>query len=193
MKKTKQKKKNNTFTKKKLISYCLITICLGTFAYFLGSGIAKQVMKSQHQKEQKMELNDLTDLDSLENISLSSFLEGFNQLVEDDYQIEENQLEDGKIKINSIDFSFIRKEQNLEIVAVDYQEESEEIKKIIIALIRANNEAIDEESANLLYTKTKETLDQESGSSQYFQYKGCETSLKKKGNTYQFRIGRITK
>ena len=189
----KNKIKKQKITKKKFISYILITIILGTLAYFLGSTIATQVMKNKHQKENKDNFSDLTKIDTIEEISLETLLDTYNRLMNQKYKIDKEKIENHKITINDIGFQFIEENQNIEIMTIEYKEETEDIQNIILTLIKANNNNIDENSAKLLYDKTKQTLNEQTKTSEYFQYKGIETSLKKKEDTYQFRIGRITK
>lgn len=190
LKNSKEKKQN--ITKKKLISYIIITIILGTIAYLLGTTIAKQVMKNKTQEENQVDFSDLTELDTVKKISLDEFLKIYNQLNEQ-YKIDKDKIQNNKITIDNIEFQFIENNQNLEIIAINYKEENENIKNIILTLMKANNNDIDDKSAKLLYDKTKQTLNEETKTSEYFQYKGIETSLKKKEDTYQFRVGRITK
>ena len=62
----------------------------------------------------------------------------------------------------------------------------------------ANNSDIDEDTTKLVYNKVFETLgktsDEKSKTSEFFQYKGLEFSLKEYQDNdykYSFRIGRI--
>ncbi len=190
------KKEKQILTKKNLLFYLFVTVILGTVAYYLGSSITKYILDQQHNKNDSMQLQDLIEPDSLENLKFTAFLNQFNDLLKKvnltDYQIHKEDLDTYKITIHDIKFSFIISDGNINIAAISYTDENDTIKQLITALIRANNRNIDEESTILLFNKTKETLNEKTNISEYFQYKGVETSLKKINNVYQFRVGRIT-
>ena len=85
-------------------------------------------------------------------------------------------------------------------MTIYYKEENDDIKEIIKLAIKANNENLSDEDVTSIYDNIIKTRDNEEKdnykTSQFFQYKGIETSLKEtiNGNNkiYQFRIGRIT-
>lgn len=194
--KTKKNKLKEPLTGKKIAFYIVTTIILGGLAYFCGESLAKYVMDRQYTNNQP-ELSDLTEVETLDNLTFSDFLERFNTQVQqrniNQYQIQEDMLVDGVVSFDDVSITFIQTEQNFSIAALEYKEETDDIKSLVAAIIQANNENITDESVQLLFEKTKETFTEEANSSEYFQYQGIETSLKKNGDLYQFRIGRITK
>ncbi len=175
---------------KKWIHYLIITILLGTSAYFLGTAIGYKWVKG---KEKKQETINLTNVDTLENLDMETFLEQYNAKVTNNYQIESSEISKQTIKKDDITFQFVLKNNSISIVAITYPKQTDTINTIIKAIIQANNQNITDEDVNLLIDKTKETYNEKTNSSEYFQFQGIETSLKKKDDNYQFRIGRITK
>ena len=114
----------------------------------------------------------------------------------DDLKI--NNTVDNSITINDNDITFyLDDDNNVTISKVDFKKKNNTAKNIIIGLIQANNEAVDKKTAKMIYDKVFETLgntkDDDSKTSEFFQYQGIECSLKyyKKEKLYSFRIGRI--
>lgn len=204
-KKKKEKKEKKALTKKQIIIMIFATIVLGISAYFLGAGIAKAVL--DYQNKDKNNFSDLLEVDTTKEITLSDLLSRFNQLVQDhdlsSYQIDENALTDtdqGKsITISDVQFVFQTGENGVKITAINYKEETEEIKELAVCFMLANQEKMSEEDASLLYDKVWETKNNSKKdgnyTSEFFQYLGIEVSLKTWQDheyPYQLRIGRIT-
>lgn len=195
-------KKQKT-TRKQWIMYLLTTIVLGTAAYFLGATVTKAILDRQKKEKQTVDFEQLTNVETIENITLDDYLAAYNQkattipIKKEELKKVENGYE---ITKDDISFYFQVKNDNLAIIVLKYKTENETIKETIKLMIEANNEEIEAESADKLYEnvlKTRNTTqDHNTSTSEFFQYKGVEVSEKKfedQESTYQFRIGRITK
>ena len=101
---------------------------------------------------------------------------------------------------NNITYVFQVTNNSVDIMSIYYKEENDEVKEIIKLAIKANNDNLSDEDINMVYDSVIRTRNNKeennSKTSEYFQYKGLETSLKETILTdkslYQFRIGRIT-
>ena len=195
MKKKKDKKK---LTKKQIIILIAVTIVLGTLCYFISTEITKSIIdhKTMEEKLRNEEYPDLIEPDTISNISLNDLINNFNEISEEDIDI--NSIVDNKIKINDIEIEFYLNEDNVSIISINFNKKSD-AQDIITDMIIANNENITEETTALIYDRVFETLgntnDEESKTSEFFQYQGLEFSLKefkeKDDYKYSFRIGRI--
>ena len=191
-------KKKTKLTKKQIIILIIITIILGTICYFLSVEITKSIIdhKTIEEKMKSEDFKDLRKLETISNINLLNLVNNYNDISSEDINIL--LIENNKIKINDIEIEFIIKNENVSITSINFNKKNNTIKSIISNMIRANNEEIDENTTSLIYNKVFETLgntsDKESKTSEFFQYKGLEFSLKEcKNNNYRysFRIGRI--
>ena len=195
MKKKKYKKK---LTKKQIIILIAVTIVLGTLCYFISTEITKSIIdhKTMEKRLRNEEYPDLIEPDTISNISLNDLINNFNEISEED--IDTNSIVDNKININDIEIEFYLNESNVNIISINFNKKSD-AQDIITDMIIANNENITEETTTLIYDRVFETLgntnDEESKTSEFFQYQGLEFSLKefkeKNNNKYSFRIGRI--
>ena len=195
MKKKKDKKK---LTKKQIIILIAVTIVLGTLCYFISTEITKSIIdhKTMEKRLRNEEYPDLIEPDTISNISLNDLINNFNEISEEDIDI--NSIVDNKIKINDIEIEFYLNEDNVSIISINFNKKSD-TQDIITDMIIANNENITEETTALIYDRVFETLgntnDEESKTSEFFQYQGLEFSLKefkeKDDYKYSFRIGRI--
>lgn len=195
MKKKKDKKK---LTKKQIIVLIVVTIVLGTLCYFISTEITKSIIdhKTMEERLRNEEYPDLIEPDTISNISLNDLINNFNEISEEDIDI--NSIVDNKIKINDIEIEFYLNESNVNIISINFNKKSD-VQDIITDMIIANNENITEETTTLIYDRVFETLgntnDEESKTSEFFQYQGLEFSLKefkeKNNYKYSFRIGRI--
>lgn len=195
MKKKKDKKK---LTKKQIIILIVVTIVLGTLCYFISTEITKSIIdhKTMEERLRNEEYPDLIEPDTISNISLNDLINNFNEISEEDIDI--NSIVDNKIKINDIEIEFYLNESNVNIISINFNKKSD-VQDIITDMIIANNENITEETTTLIYDRVFETLgntnDEESKTSEFFQYQGLEFSLKefkeKNNYKYSFRIGRI--
>ncbi len=191
-------KKKTKLTKKQIIILIIITIILGTICYFLSVEITKSIIdhKTIEEKMKSEDFKDLRKLETISNINLLNLVNNYNDISSEDINIL--LIENNKIKINDIEIEFIIKNENVSITSINFNKKNNTIKSIISNMIRANNEEIDENTTSLIYNKVFETLgntsDKESKTSEFFQYKGLEFSLKEYKNNnyrYSFRIGRI--
>ena len=191
-------KKKTKLTKKQIIILIIITIILGTICYFLSVEITKSIIdhKTIEEKMKSEDFKDLRKLETISNINLLNLVNNYNDISSEDINIL--LIENNKIKINDIEIEFILKNENVSITSINFNKKNNTIKSIISNMIRANNEEIDENTTSLIYNKVFETLgntsDKESKTSEFFQYKGLEFSLKEYKNNnykYSFRIGRI--
>ena len=195
MKKKKDKKK---LTKKQIIILIVVTIVLGTLCYFISTEITKSIIdhKTMEERLKNEEYPDLIEPDTISNISLNDLINNFNEISEEDIDI--NSIVDNKTTMNDIEIEFYLNESNVNIISINFNKKSD-AQDIITDMIIANNENITEETTTLIYDRVFETLgntnDEESKTSEFFQYQGLEFSLKefkeKNNYKYSFRIGRI--
>ena len=195
MKKKKDKKK---LTKKQIIILIVVTIVLGTLCYFISTEITKSIIdhKTMEKRLRNEEYPDLIEPDTISNISLNDLINNFNEISAEDIDI--NSIVDNKTTMNDIEIEFYLNESNVNIISINFNKKSD-AQDIISDMIIANNENITEETTALIYNRVFETLgntnDEESKTSEFFQYQGLEFSLKefkeKNNYKYSFRIGRI--
>ena len=167
----------------------------------MSTEITKSIIdhKTMNEKKEKDEYNDLKELDKVENINLETLINNYNELTSDEMKVNFDEINDNKIIIDDIEFSFVISNNNLSITSINFNKKNKKIKEVISNMIIANNENINEATTELVYDRVFETLgntsDEESKTSEFFQYLGLEFSLKEfKDNDYKysFRIGRIT-
>ena len=196
MKKNKEKKK---LTRKQLIILIIVTIVLGTICYFIATEITKSIInhKTMEEKLEKENFTDLTEPDTIDNINLQEFINNYNEI--SNSAIDINSINNNKIIIDNIEIEFNLKNNNINIISINFNKKKQ-AKELISNIIIANNTNITEETTDLIYNKVFETLgntkDETSETSEFFQYQGLEFSLKKYKNNnykYSFRIGRIIK
>ena len=189
--------KKKKLTKKQIIILIVATIILGTLCYFISTEITKSIIdhKTMEERLRNEEYPDLIEPDTIANISLTDLVNNFNELNEEDIVI--NNIIDNKININDIEIKFYLNEGNVNIISINFRNKKD-AKDIISNMIIANNESITEKTTTLIYDRVFETLgntdDEESKTSEFFQYQGLEFSLKQYINSeyeYSFRIGRI--
>lgn len=195
MKKKKDKKK---LTKKQIIILIVVTIILGILCYFISTEITKSIIdhKTMEERLKNEEYPDLIEPDTISNISLNDLINNFNEISAEDIDI--NSIVDNKTNMNDIEIEFYLNEDNVSIISINFNKKSD-AQDIITDMIIANNENITEETTTLIYDRVFETLgntnDEESKTSEFFQYQGLEFSLKefkeKDDYKYSFRIGRI--
>lgn len=196
MKKNKEKKK---LTRKQLIILIIVTIVLGTICYFIATEITKSIIdhKTMEEKFEKENFTNLTEPDTINNINLQEFISNYNEI--SNSTIDINSINNNKIIIDNIEIEFNLKNNNINIISINFNKKKQ-AKELISNIIIANNNNITEETTNLIYNKVFETLgntkDETSETSEFFQYQGLEFSLKEYKNNnykYSFRIGRIIK
>ena len=196
MKKNKEKKK---LTRKQLIILIIVTIVLGTICYFIATEITKSIIdhKTMEEKLEKENFTNLTEPDTINNINLQEFISNYNEI--SNSTIDINSINNNKIIIDNIEIEFNLKNNNINIISINFNKKKQ-AKELISNIIIANNNNITEETTNLIYNKVFETLgntkDETSETSEFFQYQGLEFSLKEYKNNnykYSFRIGRIIK
>ena len=196
MKKNKEKKK---LTRKQLIILIIVTIVLGTICYFIATEITKSIIdhKTMEEKLEKENFTNLTEPDTINNINLQEFISNYNEI--SNSTIDINSINNNKIIIDNIEIEFNLKNNNINIISINFNKKKQ-AKELISNMIIANNNNITEETIDLIYNKVFETLgntkDKTSETSEFFQYQGLEFSLKEYKNNnykYSFRIGRIIK
>ena len=194
----KKKKEKTKLTKKQIIILVIITIILGIICYFVSTEITKSIIdhKTMKEKMKNEDFSDLREVDTIDNISLDNLLNNYNDISNQDIDIE--LIKDNKIIIDNIEIEFVIKDNNVSIVSINFNKKNNTVKSIISDMIMANNGDIDEDTTKLVYNKVFETLgntsDEKSKTSEFFQYKGLEFSLKEYQDNdykYSFRIGRI--
>ncbi len=197
--KKKEKKETKKLTKKQLIILTIVTIILGIICYFLATEITKSII--DHKSVEEMladdDVSDLQELDTIEKIDLETLISNYNEIASE--KIDLNNIKDNEINIDeNINISFYLTDDNVYITTINFKEENDSSKDIIYNMIEANNENLDDSTMDMIYEKVFETLgttsDDNSETSEFFQYQGLEFSLKEyKDNDYRysFRIGRI--
>ena len=195
MKKRKERKK---MTRKQLIILIIVTIILGVLCYFLSTEITKDIIdrKTMEEKFANEDFSDLRELDTISNITLQDLINNYNELSDDDIDI--NNISDNVVDINDINIEFSMSGENVNIISINFNKKNNNVKKLISDMVIASNDNITEETTDLIYDKVFETLgftnDENSETSEFFQYQGLEFSLKEYKESdykYSFRIGRI--
>ena len=150
------------------------------------------------EKRENEDYHDLIEPDTINNISLETLIDNYNNLT--DNKININSIIDNKIMIDNNEITFFLEDNNINIIRINFNKKNNSTKEIISNMIIASNNNITEETTDLIYDRVFETLgfteDEESKTSEFFQYQGLELSLKEyKDNDYKysFRIGRIIK
>ena len=191
MKKVKEKKK---LTEKQIIILIIVTIILGILCYFISTEITKSIIdhKTMEERKKNEDYSDLTELDTVSDMTLQELVDSFNKISDDKIDYEE--IENNEIVINDIKISFdLKDDNNINIISINFNRKSK-AKDLISSMIIASNGNINEETTELIYDKVFETLGTTENTSEFFQYQGLEFSLKELENSdykYSFRIGRI--
>lgn len=200
MRKKKIKKERKKLTRKQLIILIVVTIILGIICYFASTEITKNIIDKRTMEERlaNEDYSDLRELDTISNIKLNDLINSFNEISDSDINIDD--INDNKVMTNDIEIEFSLKEDNVNIVSINFKKKSNDVKELISNMIIANNNEITEETTDLIYDRVFETLgnteDENSETSEFFQYQGLEFSLKEYKDSnykYSFRIGRIVK
>ena len=150
----------------------------------------------------------MTKLETIKNISIDKLITNYNKLLNeaglDKYNILKEKLTKKEnlyeYTTNNITYVFQVEKKNVQITTIYYKEENDDNKEIIKLAIKANNSDLTDEDINNIYDsiiKTRANKEENNTkTSEYFQYKGIETNLKETivgdKSIYQFRIGRIT-
>ena len=195
----KKKKEKQKLTRKQIIILIIVTIILGILCYFISTEVTKSIIDHRTMEERKKneDYSDLTDLDTIENIDLNTFINNYNEVSDED--INSSDIVDNIININDIEIDFVINNNYLTIMSINFNKKNKSNKEIISNMIKANNMNIDDDSIDLIYDRVFETIgttsDKTSETSEFFQYQGLEFSLKEYKDSdykYSFRIGRIT-
>ena len=192
----KEKKK---LTKKQILTLIIITIVLGILCYFISTEVTKSIIdhRTMEEKYQNEDFSDLTELDTISNLTLQDFINNYNEISDKD--INTNDIVNNVIVIDNIEIEFnLKDDTNINIISINFDKDSDKVKELISNMIIANNGELNEEITDLVYDRVFETLgnteDDKSETSEFFQYQGLEFSLKEYKNNdykYSFRIGRI--
>ena len=207
-KEKKIKKEKKKLTKKQLIVLIIITIILGIGAYFLGTTLTKSYLDKKQKKANEIDFEEMTKLETIKNISIDKLITNYNKLLNeaglDKYNILKEKLTKKEnlyeYTTNNITYVFQVEKKNVQITTIYYKEENDDNKEIIKLAIKANNSDLTDEDINNIYDsiiKTRANKEENNTkTSEYFQYKGIETNLKETivgdKSIYQFRIGIIT-
>ncbi len=199
MKKEERKKPNKKLTRKQIIILTIVTIILGIICYLISTEITKSIIdhKTIEEKMKSDDFSDLTEIDTIDNITLQDLINNYNDI--SDEKIDINNINDNKITIKDIEIVFnLKDDNNINIISINFKKKSKDTKKLISNMIIANNENINTETTDLIYDNVFKTLgttkNNDSKTSEFFQYQGLEFSLKEYKNSdykYSFRIGRI--
>ena len=196
----KKKKEKQKLTRKQIIILIIVTIILGNLCYFISTEVTKSIIDHRTMEERKKneDYSDLTDLDTIENIDLNTFINNYNEVSDED--INSSDIVDNIININDTEIDLVINNNYLTIMSINFNKKNKSNKEIISDMIKANNMNIDDDSIDLIYDRVFETIgttsDKTSETSEFFQYQGLEFSLKEYKDSdykYSFRIGRITK
>ena len=193
-----KKEEKKKLTKKQIIIIIILTIILGIICYFISTEVTKSIIdhRTMEEKKKKENFYDLRDLDTIENIDLNTFISNYNEVSNSDIGVED--IVDNTINIADMKINFATNNNYLTIVSINFAKKNKASKEIISNIIKANNRDINDKTIALVYDRVYETLgttsDDDSETSEFFQYQGLEFSLKKYKNSdykYSFRIGRI--
>ena len=196
----KKKKEKQKLTRKQIIILIIVTIILGILCYFISTEVTKSIIDHRTMEERKKneDYSDLTDLDTIENIDLNTFINNYNEVSDKD--INSSDIVDNIININDTEIDLVINNNYLTIMSINFNKKNKSNKEIISNMIKANNMNINDDSIDLIYDRVFETIgttsDKTSETSEFFQYQGLEFSLKEYKDSdykYSFRIGRITK
>ena len=188
-KEKKEKKETKKLTKKQIIILVIVTIVLGVICYFASTEITKSIIdhKTMNERLEKAREDSLMTVDTIENISLDDLVKKFNEISDDKLDVNNN-----TAVINDMKIEFYLNDNN------DFAKRNKDAKDLINKMILANNDTITDETIDLIYDRVFETIgntkDDESKTSEFFQYQGLEFSLKEYSDSdyrYSFRIGRI--
>ena len=195
-----KKKEKKKMTRKQIIILIIVTIILGALCYFISTEITKSIIdrKTMEEKYQNEDFSDLTEPDTIDNLTLEDFINNYNEISDNDINI--NDIINNVVNSDNIEIEFnLKDDVNINIISINFNNKNK-AKKVISNMIIANNEKINKETTDLIYDRVFETLgnteDSNSKTSEFFQYQGLEFSLKVyKDNNYKysFRIGRIVK
>ena len=200
MRKKKIKKERKKLTRKQLIILIVVTIILGIICYFASTEITKNIIdkRTMEKRLANEDYSDLRELDTINNITLNDLINSFNEISDSDINIDD--INDNKVMINDIEIEFNLNGENINIISINFKKKSNDVKELISNMIIANNNEITEETTDLIYDRVFETLgnteDENSETSEFFQYQGLEFSLKEYKDSnykYSFRVGRIVK
>ena len=195
-----KKKEKKKMTRKQIIILIIVTIILGALCYFISTEITKSIIdrKTMEEKYQNEDFSDLTEPDTIDNLTLEDFINNYNEISDNDINI--NDIINNVVNSDNIEIEFnLKDDVNINIISINFNNKNK-AKKVISNMIIANNEKINKKTTDLIYNRVFETLgnteDNNSKTSEFFQYQGLEFSLKEyKDNNYKysFRIGRIVK
>ena len=194
-----KKKEKQKLTKKQIIILIIVTIVLGILCYAISTEITKSIIdhRTMEEKYQNEDFSDLTELDTISDISLQDFINNFNEISDDEIDI--NNIIDNVVTIKDTEIEFnLKDDNNINFISINFDNKSNDIKDLINDMIRTSNDEITEETADLIYDRVFETLGntkaENSRTSEFFQYQGLEFSLKEYKDSdykYSFMIGRI--
>ena len=197
--KKKEKKEKNKLTKKQIIILIIVNIILGIICYFAATEITKSIIdhKTIEEKMNNDDFDSLRELDTIDDITLEDLINSYNELSDD--EIDYSDISDNKVNVDNIEILFnLKDDSNVNIVSINFNSRTSKVKDIISNMIIANKQDINEETTDLIYDRVFETLgntkDENSETSEFFQYQGLEFSLKEYKDSdykYSFRIGRI--
>ena len=194
-KEKKEKKETKKLTKKQIIILVIVTIVLGVICYFASTEITKSIIdhKTMNERLEKAREDSLMTVDTIENISLDDLVKKFNEISDDKLDVNDN-----TAVVNDMKIEFYLDDNNVNITTIDFEKRNKDAKDLISKMILANNDTITDETIDLIYDRVFETIgntkDDESKTSEFFQYQGLEFSLKEYSDSdyrYSFRIGRI--
>ena len=195
VKEKKDKKEKKKLTKKQIIILVIVTIVLGVICYFASTEITKSIIdhRTMNERLEKAREDSLMTVDTIENISLDDLVKKFNEISDDKLDVNDN-----TAVINDMKIVFYLDDNNVNITTIDFEKRNKDAKNLISNMILANNDTITDETIDLIYDRVFETIgntkDDESKTSEFFQYQGLEFSLKEYSDSdyrYSFRIGRI--
>ena len=189
------KREKKKLTKKQIVILVIVTIVLGVICYFASTEITKSIIdhKTMNERLEEAREDSLMTVDTIENISLDDLVKKFNEISDNKLEVKDN-----IATINDMKIEFYLDDNNVSITTIDFAKRNKNAKDLISNMILANNDTITDDTIDLIYDRVFETIgntkDEESKTSEFFQYQGLEFSLKEYNNNdykYSFRIGRI--
>ena len=198
-----------------LIRYSIITIVLAILAYALATFVTTQIVKNIRKTGQTEDVhNILENMDTSSPITVADFIDTLNQTLKEkklSYQIEGEyqrnptfyQYTIDKEKRITLYLEPVQKQatQKAEILSMsaifvpNQNKDEQKVQQLFTALLLANEHSLTEDEMKQLIknVEDKEQFKEENGikTSEFYQYKGLEISMRITETETSYRVGRI--
>ena len=118
------KKEKKKLTKKQIIILIVVTIILGILSYAIATEITKSIIdhKTMAEKRENEDYHDLIEPDTINNISLETLIDNYNNLT--DNKININSIIDNKIMIDNNEITFFLEDNNINIIRINFNKKN---------------------------------------------------------------------